>query len=352
LQNNKKTIVILSPGFPENEADTTCLPAQQQFVQCLHEMHPELNIIVIAFQYPFVKATYQWKNITVISLNGMNRGKLGRLITWNNAWTQLRKLNRTHKIAGLLSFWCTECALVGQYFARKRTIPHFIWLLGQDAKKNNGFVRLIKPEAAQLIAMSDFLADEFYRNHGIRPGRVIPIGIDARLFDKTPKQKDIDVLGVGSLIPLKQYDVFIELMGKLVKKHPSLKAVICGKGPEHESLIAQIRKLGLENNVSLVGEMPNAEVLHLMQRSRILLHTSSYEGFGMVCLEALYAGAQVISFVKPMDMDVDHWHVVKNTDEMYHGLLKALDENKFESVLLFGIADTVRSITDLYNGLH
>ena len=51
--SNKEILIILSPGFPESEADSTCLPMQQQFVRALKEMHPELDIVVLTFQYPY-----------------------------------------------------------------------------------------------------------------------------------------------------------------------------------------------------------------------------------------------------------------------------------------------------------
>ena len=53
MKKKLDTLVILSPGFAANEADTTCLPPMQLFVKALKEICPGLNIIVIAFQYPF-----------------------------------------------------------------------------------------------------------------------------------------------------------------------------------------------------------------------------------------------------------------------------------------------------------
>jgi hypothetical protein len=37
MNNERKTFVILSPGFPENEADSTCLPLQQSFIRSLKD---------------------------------------------------------------------------------------------------------------------------------------------------------------------------------------------------------------------------------------------------------------------------------------------------------------------------
>ena len=128
------TLVILSPGFPAIEADTTCLPAQQLFVQNVRELFPDLTIIVLAFHYPYMNATYTWKNVNVVSFNGRNKGKLQRLILWAKVWRKLAAIKRTHRIIGMFSFWCTECALVGKHFAQRNKLKHLIWILGQDAK--------------------------------------------------------------------------------------------------------------------------------------------------------------------------------------------------------------------------
>ena len=53
-----------------------------------------------------------------------------------------------------------------------------------------------------------------------------------------------------------------------------------------------------------------------MQRSRVFLHPSSYEGFSGVCLEAIYAGARVISFTRPMKKDIEGWKVAASLSEM------------------------------------
>lgn len=342
MKADKNTFVILSPGFPANEADTTCLPAQQLFVQHLHENFPSLDIIVLAFQYPFNKTEYKWKGVQVISFSGRNRGGLKRLHTWYMARRKLTALHRTHSIAGIFSFWCTECALVGEKFARKHNLKHFTWILGQDARKSNKFVRIIKPASASLVAMSDFLADEFERNHFIRPQHVIPNGIDPRMYPQAVEPRSIDVLGAGSLIPLKQYDVFIDLIAQAKKKFPAIKAVIVGDGPERSRLTSS-------SDVKLIGEQPHPEVLRLMQQSKIFLHTSSYEGFSTVCLEALYAGAHVISFCNPVYEKIPHWYVVRNKDEMLRKLMELLSGNlNHDPVIPFAMSDTAKRVMRLF----
>src|SRR5436305_1886394 len=111
--NESKTLVILSPGFPETEADTACMPLNQVFIRALKQAYPQLNIVIIAFEYPFKRSSYTWNDIPVIALGGKNRSRAYRLANWVQVWQTLAKLNKQHQLIGLLSFWFDECAFIG-----------------------------------------------------------------------------------------------------------------------------------------------------------------------------------------------------------------------------------------------
>lgn len=345
-----KTLLILTPGFPVNEADCTCVPPQQVFVRSLKQTYPQLNIIVLSFEYPFARRRYNWFGIQVIAFGGQNKSRLFRLLNWIRVWRCLKKLNQQHEVIGLLSFWFDECAFIGHLFAKKYQLKHFSWILGQDAKRGNRYFKWIKPKAESLIALSDFIARQVNTNYGVWPQHTITTGIDTTLFKTGGNNRDIDILGAGSLIALKQYDVFIDAVKAISKYQPNVRAMICGTGPEKENLLKLISKHGLENNVVLLYEVPHAYVLTLMQRTKIFLHTSRYEGFGAVLLEALYAGAQVVSFVKPMHKSIKHHHVVNNAEEMNLKLFDILldSSHTYEPVLVYPIEQVAASVMQLF----
>lgn len=348
MNRRPETLIILTPGFPSDEQDTSCLPPQQVFVRSLNRVFPELQVVLISFEYPHRKDTYRWFGNTVIALGGWRKGKISKLMTLMAVWRKLAALQRGNSVVGLLSFWCGPCALAGKYFGKG--LPHFTWILGQDARAGNQFIRFIRPKAEQLVAMSGFLAEEFNRNYRIRPGHVIPNGIDPGLFGPGNVVRDIDVLGVGNLTQLKRYELFVSVVSGLSSSLPGVRGVICGKGEEENRLREKIRGLGLEGNVRLTGELPHKEVLSLMQRCKILLHTSSYEGFGTVCIEALYAGAHVISFIDTAGKPVKNWHVVSNEEEMIAKALQLLQspDTVYGAELPFTMDGSVRSMMGLY----
>src|SRR5277367_3821616 len=116
---------------------------------------------------------------------------------------------------------------------------------------DNKYIARIKPSSAELIAISDFNQKDFERNHMILLDHVILVGIKSTDFLNGNDRKDISILGIGSLIPLKQYHLFIEIIYEIRHFFPEIKAVLCGKGPEQQRLKKAVEENNLEANFEL-----------------------------------------------------------------------------------------------------
>jgi glycosyltransferase involved in cell wall biosynthesis len=322
MKTEPATLVIFIPGFPANEDDSVCLPAQQAFIHALNKQFPSVHLVIFSFQYPFHKKEYTWFKNTVIPFGGRNKGGLSRVLLWRKVERTFSELVKKKPVAGILSFWCGECGLTGKRLGKRYQLPHYCWIMGQDAKKENHYVEKMKPVSSSLIAISDFTREEFSKNHHVMPAHVIPLGV--AMSPLKNEERNIDILGVGSLIPLKQFDLFINLIAAVKSIYPGINAVICGKGPEEKRLKELVEKNNLQNNIVLEGEKPHSKILELMSRTRILLHPSSFEGFSGVCLEALHAGAHVLSLVKPMKHEISNWHVASSADDMKQKLIELM----------------------------
>jgi glycosyltransferase involved in cell wall biosynthesis len=343
------TFIILTPGFAATENDSTCLPMQQSLIRTLNEIFPHLKIVVLSFQYPYRVDNYQWYGARVHSFNGRNKGGIARLLLRKKIGARLQQLHRSETIVGLFSFWYGECAAVGKKFGAAHNIKHFSWLLGQDARKGNKYPGRVPPNANELIALSDFIQFEFEKNFGIKPAYVIPPAINSKHQPLGTLRKEFDILAVGSLIPLKQYSLLIPVISQIKKHIPTVKAVVIGKGPEKKKLEDLAAKAGLEDNLQFIGELPHGEVGKMMQKATVFLHPSSYEGFGVVCLEALYAGMQVISFVQPMRRHIENWNRVENAEDMAKKTIDLLRTPHSSSPqLVYSMENTARNLMKLY----
>lgn len=348
-----KCFIILIPGFPADEQDTTCLPFQQQFIHAMQQAYPSLEILVLSFHYPFYKDHYQWHGIRVHSFRGRNRGHVYRWLRNREISAALEEIRAKKEIAGILSFWYGECAIAGKRFADAHGLRHYCWLMGQDAKTTNPYPKRFPLHQQELIALSDFLKNRLYEDHHILPSRVITPGLNRELFAVNNVVHDVDLLAVGSLIALKRWDIFIRMTLRLKEHLPGIKAILIGKGHVKPQLEQWVRKYHLENHVLFLGEQPHEQVISLMKRARILVHPSSYEGFPSVCLEALAAGAQVVSFFKPMDEAITNWHVVSDEDAMMNCLLNLLkqDDGHRRGFVYKEMEETVQEVTSLFEDL-
>ena len=349
--NRSRILIVLTPGFPENENDSTCLPAQQLFIKKFTEQYPAVSTVVLSFHYPYTTRPYHWNGVLVIPFNGRNKRKGDKLLLWRKAWRSMRALAKQESIWGILSFWCTECALLGHYFSRRYKFRHYCWILGQDAKADNRFVKYIRPAPSELIALSPFLADTFEKNHGIRPAYMIPNAVDGYQKVIPASKRNIDILAAGSLIPLKRYDLLITIVSSLTKKFPDLKVVLIGAGPMAPTLENMIKEKKLHHQIEMKGELPHHQVLKLMRHARIFVHPSLYEGFSTVCLEALQAGAHVVSFTDPLQQQVEQWHVAAGETEMEHIIVALLGDPSLEhkSIVPFTMEESAKAIGRLFD---
>lgn len=91
----------------------------------------------------------------------------------------------------------------------------------------------------------------------------------------------------------KDYDTLLKAFQKVKNKGISDFLYIIGDGPDKEKIQKMIQNLNLEDSVFLLGLMKNPYVW--MKHSKLLVHASKYEGFGLVLVEALTCGRMVIS---------------------------------------------------------
>jgi glycosyltransferase involved in cell wall biosynthesis len=352
--SNQNHIVILTPGFAKNEADTVCIPALQLYLKNYVRLFPADKISVIAFEYPYFAGVYSWNGITIYSCGGGNN-RIKRFLTLWRARSFIKKLHKEHPITCLHSFWLSECSVVGHRFSALNKIPHLITLMGQDALKTNSYIRKSELLTEPIIALSRNHSNLFRASSGIEPRDVIPWGIDPSEFpaanENTPDRVfSFDVIGVGNLTDLKNYGLFIDCINEVRKAFPAIKVGIIGIGPQHDLLQKKINELDLSKNISLLGGKGRAEVLSIMGKSKVLLHTSSYESFGYVFSEALASGAAIVSFDVGWATQSEQWRVCKDKSEIIQNLKQLL--TKHSSSFLPFVPHLIEKTVKIYRGWY
>ncbi|ASS47600.1 MAG: hypothetical protein A3D31_17385 [Candidatus Fluviicola riflensis] len=314
----------------------------------VRELHLRgIAVTIFALHYPYKDEAYLWHGIPIIPLNGRNRFLQRKLLLPVKLKRSFRKRHQTQSFTHIHTFWLGEATYLGMQLAKQHKLPVIATAMGQDVLKENKYLKRIVPESLKaVITLSVFHRDQLAKSTGW-PSTIIPFGLPET--ETVTIAKTIDLIGIGNLIPLKNFGYFIEICGRLVSDHPNLQAEIIGVGSEQERLQEQIETLGLSNNVQLVGLCSYEETQLRLAASKVLLHPSSFEGFGMIFVEALALQVHVVANRVGIAYEhTDIHELTGNADVDSAVIVKLLTESLPESEM-YAIATTVDRYLDIYN---
>lgn len=318
---NTKHIIWVTPGFAASEQDSQCIPPMQLLAEALMAQRG-MQLHIVSLHYPKHKTPYSFHGAKVYPCAAI--GMMAKTRTRFSAYWQLSRLLRQYPQAILHSFWMTDACLITQLANRRLGTRHLVTLMGQDALPSNRYLRLLSAQQMTKIGLSKFHADQFHQTTGTQVEQIIPWGVP-HLSKETSREKRYDVIGVGSLIPLKRYDFFINILTLVKKLKPSFSALLVGDGPERQQLEALAVAKGIAGNLKFTGALPREEVLSLMAQSKVFLHTSAYESFGFVLTEALQQGALVVSTPVGIAPEITTNIVVgANSQELFEGVVSGI----------------------------
>jgi glycosyltransferase involved in cell wall biosynthesis len=124
--------------------------------------------------------------------------------------------------------------------------------------------------------------------------RVTPPGVDARFSPGGERSPTPLVAAVGRLVPVKQFQVLIDVLIELKRDHPTLQAVIAGEGYERDLLESKLHDAGAQDWIQLPGRVTDDEIIDLYRRAWVLASTSAREGWGMTITEAAACGTPAV----------------------------------------------------------
>ena len=155
--------------------------------------------------------------------------------------------------------------------------------------------------AARIVAISDAVRT-FHEQAGLPAGKLVTVhyGLDEPPdvpSETTPSAAGIPagaplVLAVGRLIEQKDHATLLRAFARVHSTHPDTHLAILGWGRLDAELHGLVRELGLEGSAHLLGRV---EPRDWLARADVFAHTSRWEGFGLVLLEAMLAALPVVA---------------------------------------------------------
>ncbi|MEM2614970.1 MAG: glycosyltransferase family 4 protein, partial [Nitrososphaerota archaeon] len=126
------------------------------------------------------------------------------------------------------------------------------------------------------------------RSYGIAREKIFITGngIEIEKYEYSEKKQQV-IAVLGRLVSYKRVDMAIEIFKQVKKRVPDVRLIIVGDGPDRKRLM----KLAKDEDIEFKGFVPEGEKIKILQRAKILLSCSEFEGFGIAPIEALACGA-------------------------------------------------------------
>jgi glycosyltransferase involved in cell wall biosynthesis len=99
---------------------------------------------------------------------------------------------------------------------------------------------------------------------------------------------------VGHLVPRKRHADVVRAVARLGERHPALRYVIVGDGPQRGALQALASSLSVAGRVELRGQLDPKKALAEARRCTLFAMPSTEEAFGVAYIEAMAAGVPAI----------------------------------------------------------
>jgi len=192
----------------------------------------------------------------------------------------------------------------------------------------NFLIPRIARRAKHIFTVSGTIKDEIANNIHINTNAISVTynGLSKAILSTTPTEiKEKIILAVGSFNTRKNHNKLIQafILSNISKTH-TLVIV----GDKHEVF----KKMELDdaaikqNNIQIMERLSESELIHLYQRSEIVVSLSSYEGFGIPVLEGLYFNSKVLCADIPVYRELFDNYVyfcdIKSIDDISYSLQK------------------------------
>ena len=163
---------------------------------------------------------------------------------------------------------------------RMRYIP-LIW---QQGKLVHGCDR--------VMTVSETVKKRLQHDYGLKPEsiNVVLNGVDGDSFVPTHQEPEFDTIAIGSFIHPRKGFPYLYKVYKALSQEGYRIADVGRRSQEQQ------KKLQTIENVTMLGPVDHDTLLATLQKSKTLLSTARYEGFGLSLIEALSCGKPAFAF--------------------------------------------------------
>ena len=139
---------------------------------------------------------------------------------------------------------------------------------------------------ARLVIANSAGIEARCRVLGARATRVVRLGSDLPAA-RAAQYPAPTVVTTGHLVARKRHADVLRAVALLADRHPALRYLVIGDGPELARLRALAGELGVADRTDFAGQLPGGEALARMRRATLFAMPSTDEAFGVAYVEAM-----------------------------------------------------------------
>lgn len=255
-------------------------------------------------------------DVKVLAIHDPGKGKIEKItkyLTWGMR-SFLYVLKNKKDIRITHAHYAFPTGMVSLFMKKMYKIPYVVTVHGGDldkmAKKSTriaNFTKSVFQEAAQVITVGEKLRNDVITDYHIAAEKVevMSMGVDTGVF-KPMGQEEVRLLldvplnervllFVGNIIEAKGVMELVAAFKQLQQTHDDLLLYIVGSQKDQRFSNEVKETVGSNPNIRFKEPVSQTELAKWMSAADILVLPSYHEGFGLVALEALAAGAKVVA---------------------------------------------------------
>lgn len=136
------------------------------------------------------------------------------------------------------------------------------------------------------------------------PNSVLPPSLPSRVYMRRELEweKDPVIISAGRFVPWKGFLALMDAAASLAREFPDISLKIAGSGPQESDLKAHASKLPV--SVVFLGDVPKAQLMHMIRAADVFALNTRYEGFSHQILEAMSVETPVVTTDIPGNADL------------------------------------------------